>query len=70
MLRFILKLLKTLLYLAVAGGLVLFAVMNRAPMTISLSPFPFEMTLPASFFALGVFILGLLMGYGLALSGT
>ncbi len=45
----------------------MFAVANRAPVTVSLWPFPFEVSLPLFMAVLGALALGLILGTTLSL---
>lgn len=66
----LLRFLRTLFYLAACGIVVWFAVVNREPVTISIIPLPYEVTLPLSFLALAIFVLGICIGYAFSLSGS
>lgn len=60
------NLLRIALYTAIAAGFIMFSLANRAPITLSFTPFPLEFELPRYLFGLLMFLAGVLIASSIA----
>ncbi len=66
MLRALVKILRFTFYALLIIIGITFAVSNRAKITLTLFPLPYELSLPTFLFAILIFVLGIILGWSLS----